>query len=68
VRRAADGQEFRQALHDRQHNHLIDRHVGGKREWYLIFAPRGADDRCLSSANRARTWQATKNDGLPQSF
>ena len=31
VRRAADRQELRQALHNRQHNHLIDRHVRAKR-------------------------------------
>jgi hypothetical protein len=39
VRRAADGQEFRQALHNRQHNYLVDRHVRGKMEWYLILCP-----------------------------
>src|ERR1035438_193864 len=31
-------------------------------------ARRGADDRCLSSAHRARDRQATKNDGLPHSY
>src|ERR1017187_7930289 len=34
---------------------------------YSSGARRGADDRCLSSAHRARTRQATKNDGLPHS-
>jgi antitoxin ParD1/3/4 len=32
-----------------------------------LSARRGADDRCLSSAQRARTRQATKDDGLPHS-
>jgi type I thyroxine 5'-deiodinase len=33
----------------------------------LSATRRGADDRCLSSAHRDRTRQATKNDGLPHS-